>query len=53
MLPPVLRVRPEGEAQRLDPDPEDVLVRLTGAGVNQESSFLHLSLKVLYHFEIS
>ena len=53
VLPPVLRVRPEREAQRLDPDPEDVLVRLTGAGVNQESSFLHLGLKVLYHFEIS
>ena len=53
MLPPALKVTPEGEAQRLNPDPEHVLVSLTRPGVNQEASVLDLGLEILDHFEIS
>ena len=53
MLPPELKVTPEREAQRLDPDPQDVFVILIGARVNQKATVLDLDLKVLYHFEIS
>ena len=53
MFPPELKVTPEREAQRLNPDPQDILVILIDARVNQEATVLDLGLEVLYHFEIS
>ena len=53
MFPPVLEIRPDREAERGDPDPQNVSRNLTGTWVNQKSPLLYFWLDILYHFEIS